>query len=151
MGIDTFTVNIESLSFGGRGVGRRADGKVVFVPSVIPGEKVRVHSSVEHASYILADVDEILEFSPERVEPRCRVFEACGGCDWQHISYNHQVMWKKRILAGEIDKACKSSSLKMLEPVLSEKIYGYRGHAVLQCTYDPDFRMGFFQKKTKRA
>lgn len=150
MGTDTFTVYIESLSFGGRGVGRRADGKVVFVPAVIPGENVRVHKSVEHSSYILADVDEILEPSPERVEPRCRVFDSCGGCDWQHISYNQQVMWKNRILGGEIDKACKSSSLNMLEAVLSEKIYGYRGHAVIQCPYDPEFRMGFFQKKSKQ-
>ncbi len=149
MGTETFTVHIESLSFGGRGVGRRADGKVVFVPAVIPGENVRVRKLSEHSSYILADVDEILESSPERIQPRCPVFDSCGGCDWQHISYNHQVMWKNRILAAEIDKACRSSSQTMHEAVLSEKIYGYRGHAVIQCTCDPDFRMGFFQKKSK--
>ncbi|HHO75786.1 MAG TPA: class I SAM-dependent RNA methyltransferase [Deltaproteobacteria bacterium] len=149
MGTDTFTVHIDSLSFGGRGVGKRADGKVVFVPAVIPGEVVRVQKSEEHVSYILAEVEEILEYSPERVEPRCRIFDKCGGCDWQHISYTNQVFWKNRILAGEINKACKTSS-HVLDPVCSEMIYGYRGHAIIQCTYDPDFRMGFYQKRSKQ-
>lgn len=150
MGTDTFTVTIESLSFGGRGVGRRADGKIVFVPAVVPGEIVRVRTSKEYPSYTLACIDEILETSPERVEPRCPLFPACGGCDWQHIAYTRQVEWKKNILAAEIEKVCHCSPEKDLEPVQSEKIYGYRGHTVVQCRNKPGFSMGFFQKRSKR-
>jgi 23S rRNA (uracil1939-C5)-methyltransferase len=150
MGTKSFTVTIESLSYGGRGVGKREDGKVVFVPSVIPGERVRVHVYKELSSYILAGIDEVLDFSPYRVEPRCSLFPQCGGCDWQHLTYTQQVLWKKKILEDEIVKVCKILPEIEQEPVPSEKIYGYRGHTVVQCTYDPEFSMGFFQKRSKR-
>jgi 23S rRNA (uracil1939-C5)-methyltransferase len=149
MGTDTFTITVESLSYGGRGVGRRDDGKIVFVPAVVPGETLRVHITKEYPSYVLASIDEILESSPNRVEPRCPLFPSCGGCDWQHITYTQQVMWKQKILASEIEKVCKASPEDALEPVPSDKIYGYRAHAVVQCAYDPDFSMGFFQKRSK--
>ncbi len=150
MGTDTEIVTIESLSYGGRGVGKRTDGKIVFVPGVIPDEQVRVRVSKEYASYIIAEVDEILEPSLHRVEPECPLFSTCGGCDWQHISYPEQVRWKNDILAGEISKTCRCVAQQQQPPVLSEKSYGYRGHAVVQCRYDPDFSVGFFQKKTNR-
>jgi len=150
MGTDTFTLTVESLSYGGRGVGRRADGKIVFVPAVVPGETLRVHTEKEYPSYVLALVDEILQPSPDRVEPRCSLFPFCGGCDWQHITYTEQVLWKQKILTSEIEKVCKTVPLGSHEPVPSQKIYGYRAHAVVQCAYEPDFSMGFFQKRSKR-
>ena len=150
MGTDTFTVTVESLSYGGMGVGRRADGKIVFVPAVVPGETLRVHTVKEYPSYVLALIDEILEPSPDRVEPRCPLFPSCGGCDWQHIAYTQQVLWKQKILECEIGKVCKASPEDALEPVPSEMIYGYRAHAVVQCVYNPNFSMGFFQKRSKR-
>ena len=123
MGNDTFTVTVESLSYGGMGVGRRADGKIVFVPAVVPGETLRVHTVKEYPSYVLALIDEILEPSPDRVEPRCPLFPSCGGCDWQHIAYTQQVLWKQKILEGEIGKVCQASPEDALEPVPSEMIY----------------------------
>jgi len=150
MGTDTFTITVDSLSYGGRGVGRRDDGKIVFVPAVVPGETLRVHTLKEYPSYVLALIDEILVSTPNRVEPRCPLFPSCGGCDWQHITYTQQVLWKQKILAGEIEKVCKVSPCSDAEPVPSEKIYGYRTHAVVQCAYDPELTMGFFQKRSKR-
>ena len=149
MGTDTFRLTIDSLSFGGRGVGRREDGKVVFVPGVLPGETIHARTSKEHPSYILATVEEVLEQSLNRIEPNCPLFPECGGCDWQHIAYPEQLKWKRKILADELSKVCGLSHENVLEPVQSDNIYGYRCHAIIQCVYRPDFTIGFFRKQSK--
>ncbi len=151
MSTSTFTVKINSLSYGGRGVGRREDGKVVFVPGVIPGESLLVQVDKEQSSYCTAEVIEILERSPKRIEPECPLFSVCGGCDWQHIAYSDQVYWKDAILCDEIKKALPQVDLPRQQPVPSRIDFGYRGHAILQCAYEPDFSLGFFMKRSNRV
>ncbi len=145
---DTYVVTIDSLSYGGRGVGRRKDGKVVFVPVVLPGETVRVRTDREYPSYCNADPVEVLERSPERIEPECGIFPVCGGCDWQHMSYSSQVYWKDAILKGEISRVEDGGTFQQQSPFPSGKVYGYRGHTILQCGYRPGPRLGFFKKRT---
>jgi 23S rRNA (uracil1939-C5)-methyltransferase len=142
---DSFTVTIDSLSYGGRGVGRRQDGKVAFIPFVIPGETVRARVEREHPSYCIAEAAEILDPSPERIAPVCSLFTQCGGCDWQHIPYPSQLQWKNRILLDEVSRALRMEGITAQPPVPSERTYGYRGHAVLQCHGST---MGFFRKKS---
>jgi tRNA/tmRNA/rRNA uracil-C5-methylase (TrmA/RlmC/RlmD family) len=82
---------IDRVAFGGAGIGRLSDGKVCFVPRVIPGEKVKVHLRTKHASYVEADLKEVVEPSADRVQPKCPVFGRCGGCQYQHASYARQL------------------------------------------------------------
>jgi 23S rRNA (uracil1939-C5)-methyltransferase len=145
MTAETFTVTIDSLSYGGRGVGRRQDGKVAFVSFVIPGETVLARVEEEHASYCTASVLEILERSPERVEPECPLFTRCGGCDWQHMKYHTQLQWKNAILTREVARSARLQDLTTDPPAPSESIYQYRAHAVLQVR-GPE--LGFHMKKT---
>jgi len=139
-----FILDIDSLSYGGRGVGKREDGKVVFVPGVLPGEKIHAKIYKEHPSYIEATLLDIIHPSPTRANPRCKIFASCGGCSWQHISYKEQLKWKQDILVGEITKTCKTTPEAIYPPVASKKIYGYRRNAKIQCIYDPEFKVGFF-------
>ncbi|HQI01536.1 MAG TPA: class I SAM-dependent RNA methyltransferase [Deltaproteobacteria bacterium] len=148
MTTDTYTVTIDSLSYGGRGVGRRKDGKIVFVPMVLPGETVCVRTDRERPSYCSADLVEVLERSPERIDPECGIFSVCGGCDWQHMSYPAQVYWKDAILKSEIARGEDSGTFQQQSPFPSGRIYGYRGHAILQCGCKPGLRLGFFRKRT---
>jgi len=148
---DAFNLRIESLSYGGRGVGHRQDGKVVFVPMVIPGEIVRVKPVRDHAQYIIASALDIIEESPNRVKPLCPIFQSCGGCDWQHIQYKEQVLWKKKILNGEIEKRCPTGPDKEEDSVESDQIYGYRTHATIHCSYHPEISLGFYKKMTKEV
>jgi len=144
------TITIDSLSYGGRGVGRRQDGKVVFVPMALPGEQVRVRVEKEHGSYCIAGAPAVLRTSPHRVEPECGRFSHCGGCDWQHLAYPEQVRWKSVILRDEITKTGYLKIPEQFQAVPSEMGYGYRGHATFQCSYEPDFSLGFFRKGTNR-
>ncbi|MGC9323733.1 MAG: class I SAM-dependent RNA methyltransferase [Desulfomonilia bacterium] len=146
---DRCTITVESLSYGGRGVGRRQDGKVVFVPMVLPGERVRVRPIREHRSYVLAELEEVLEPSSVRIVPRCEHFAVCGGCDWQHIAYLQQMEYKQDILNSELSRTCCDTPFESLPGVASPQEYSYRCHATLQCDYTTEFISGFFKKASR--
>lgn len=84
---------IEKLVPGGDGLARH-EGKVYFVPMTLPGEKVLVRVTESKKDFAKAVAVEILEPSPDRVQPPCSVFGKCGGCDWQHIGYPAQLLQK---------------------------------------------------------
>src|SRR5438445_6451629 len=84
---DVVELRIDALAAGGDGVGRTADGRVVFVPLTAPGDRVRARTVALHPRYAHAALEEILEPSPARVAPACSVFGECGGCSWQHVDY----------------------------------------------------------------
>lgn len=90
----TLELTIDDMAFGGEGVGR-VDGFVVFVPFVITGETVRVEITKCKKDFARGIPLEVLEPSPDRVEPRCKHFGACGGCQYQHIDYPAQVAIKQ--------------------------------------------------------
>jgi 23S rRNA (uracil1939-C5)-methyltransferase len=143
-----FTLQIASMAYGGSGVGRREDGKVVFIPRVIPGEKVIAAITKEHKSYIEAEVKELLEASPCRVTPPCPHFIDCGGCDWQHIIYGEQIALKQGILKAQVLAKMPRKDLSFDNPVISSEGYGYRCHAIVQCTHKDGFDIGFFRKQS---
>ncbi|HFC98758.1 MAG TPA: class I SAM-dependent RNA methyltransferase [Thermosulfurimonas dismutans] len=97
-------VRIEKLVFGGDGLARLPDGRVVFVPGVIPGEEVEIELVREHRDYAEARVREILSPSPERVTPPCPHYGVCGGCQFQHLSYPAQVRWKEEMLRETLER-----------------------------------------------
>jgi 23S rRNA (uracil1939-C5)-methyltransferase len=76
-------------------VGRDASGRAVFVHQTAPGDRVRVRITEEKKRYAQAELLEVIEPSSLRVEPRCRVFGRCGGCQWQHLPY--EVQWKTKV------------------------------------------------------
>ena len=87
-------VVIEKLIPGGSGLGR-VDGKAVFVPGVLPGERVSGNVETETKSWSRLGGVEILEASAERCEPFCPLFGTCGGCMWQFMPYDMQVQTKE--------------------------------------------------------
>lgn len=88
-------LRIDSLSNLGIGVAR-VDGWVVFVPFCLPGERVRARVFRNDKNCSHADLVEVLEASADRTEPGCPLFGACGGCQYQHLSYPAQLAWKTR-------------------------------------------------------
>jgi 23S rRNA (uracil1939-C5)-methyltransferase/tRNA (uracil-5-)-methyltransferase len=84
---------VDSLTNLGMGLGR-VDGWVVMVPFVIPGERVKVRIFRNFQNYSDADLVEVLEASPDRVEPKCPLYTRCGGCQYQHMTYERQLKEK---------------------------------------------------------
>jgi len=94
---DEIEVTIDSLSNSGDGVAR-VDGRVLFAPRTAPGDRARVHVRAAKKQWMKARLVEVLEPGPDRVEPPCPIFDACGGCDWQHIDYAAQLRTKREQL-----------------------------------------------------
>lgn len=88
---------VEKWVYGGAGL-VRLEGQVAFVPFVLPGEKIRLGPPRKRASILEAQAEERIESSPDRIEPACPVFERCGGCHYQHASYDYQLARKVEIL-----------------------------------------------------
>ena len=88
-------LKIETLSNLGAGIAK-PDGWVVFVPFALPGERIRAKVWRNEANCSHADLVEILGPSPDRIEPHCRHFTTCGGCQYQHLPYEKQLEWKTR-------------------------------------------------------
>ena len=86
---------IHDLAFGGDGVGR-IDGKVCFVRDALPGEEVLFDVVKETKSYVKGNLVEIINRSPGRVEPVCKYYGSCGGCQYQHLEYSIEVDYKRK-------------------------------------------------------
>jgi len=90
-------ITIEKLIYGGDGLAHH-EGATVFVPLVLPAERVAVEAVEQKKKFVRGRVERILQAAPERVEARCRHFGVCGGCDYQHIAYEAQLKFKSDIL-----------------------------------------------------
>ena len=96
--IDTVkTITIETLAFGGNGVGHIGE-KVIFIPDSVPGDVVKVNIRQDKGSFLRGVIEQIETPSQERVELFCPYASRCGGCQWQHISYPYQLEWKLKIV-----------------------------------------------------
>ena len=88
-------VRIDSLAYGGNGVGR-VDGFVVFVRGGLPGDRVRARVTKVKRGFAEAATAAVLDPSPERVQAPCRHFGVCGGCRFQDLAYESQIAAKER-------------------------------------------------------
>jgi len=124
-----FATLIDDLSHEGRGVAR-VDGKVVFVEDALPGERVLARRSRRGRDYDEAVLVEVLEASPDRVEPRCRHFGVCGGCVLQHLAPAAQIAAKQKQLLENLRRIGGLQPDRVLAPLVAQA-WGYRRKARL--------------------
>lgn len=96
------TVRIDSIAAGGAGVGRGADGRVVFVHRTAPGELVRLRRVEQKRRWARGELLQVLEPSPQRRQAPCRYYARCGGCTLEHMEYAAQLEAKARIVADAL-------------------------------------------------
>lgn len=102
------TVRAERLVAGGDALARLADGRVVFVPGLVPGESAVVRVVDQRRDFARAVVERIVERSPDRVEAGCEArARGCGGCDWQHLSADSQRHWKTEIVRDALRRTAR--------------------------------------------
>lgn len=118
-------LRIEDVAFGGKGVARE-QGKAVFVPYTIEGEIVSAEVVREKKQFAEAELVEVKERSPDRMEPQCPYFARCGGCAYQHISYERQLAIKWRQVREALERIGKIKDVPMRPIVPSPQQYGYR-------------------------
>jgi len=90
-------VTIEKLIYGGDGLAHH-EGSTVFIPFVLPAERVVALPVEQKKKFVRARVEQLVESSPQRTLPPCPHFGICGGCNYQHIPYEAQLKYKTEIL-----------------------------------------------------
>ncbi len=135
-------LEIEDVAFGGKGVGRK-QGKAVFVPYTIEGEIVSAEIVREKKQFAEAELVEVKQRSPDRVEPQCPYFGRCGGCAYQHINYEHQLAIKWRQVRDALQRIGKLKDVPMRPIIPSPKQYAYRNRITVHAQ---DGVIGFFRR-----
>ena len=118
-------VEIKGVAAEGKAVARVND-LVVFIPFAAPGDIADIQLTRKKNSYAEGKIVAIKEYSPFRVEPKCRHFGVCGGCKWQHLDYSKQIEYKQQQVIDNLTRIGKVQ-LPEISPILgSEKQYYYR-------------------------
>ena len=120
--------HVEVLDAGAKGVGvaKAPDGKVIFIPNVVPGDVVDVQTVKKRKAYYEGRAVRIHSDSPHRIEPMCQHFGNCGGCKWQNMKYSQQLVFKQQEVYNHRKRIGKIE-LPDFEPILgSEKHFFYR-------------------------
>jgi 23S rRNA (uracil1939-C5)-methyltransferase len=138
---------IDEVAFGGAGVGR-AEGKVIFVPFTVDQEIVDVRLHTVRRSYSLGQVDSIRQPSPHRISAPCPYFQNCGGCDYQHIDYAHQLAIKQGQIEQALRRIAKLSGCDVRPIKPSPKPFGYRNRISVHSDGE---NTGFFQKGSRNV
>jgi 23S rRNA (uracil1939-C5)-methyltransferase len=141
-------LTIEKLIYGGEGLARlpaddKGRGKAVFVPFVLENEKIDATLTEEKPGFARGRVEKILEASAERIEAKCSYFQRCGGCHYQHTSYEHQVAIKTAILKENLRRLAKLELTSEIE-VHASPPWNYRNRTRLQVRPD-GFTLGYFK------
>ncbi len=136
-----FDLTLTTLSNGPDAIGRAEAGRAVFVPFAIPGETVRVETVEEKPSFVRARLVEVLSPSPDRVTPVCIHFGECGGCHYQHLSYDAQLKWKRQIVTDQLTRIGGIDSPNVLAAIPSPNSLYYRNH--VQFSQTPDGKLGY--------
>ncbi len=144
------TVEIESLAYRGEGIGH-IQNKVVFVPLTAPGDKVDLTISENRKNYLRGTVNQFRQRSEHRVVPLCDYFGECGGCHWQHLSYEYELEAKTKILQETLARIGKIApdAYECPLPIPSPKPYGYRCRLRLQGLTQRTSELGFYKAHSR--
>ena len=149
---------IEKLIYGGDGLARlsaesgadtpvrvsQSKGKAVFVPFTLENESIAATLTEQKPGFARARLNEVLTPSPSRIAPHCPYFERCGGCHYQHTTYEHQLAIKRGILQETLRRQGK---LELASEIVvhSSDPWRYRNRTRFQVRTAPEFLAGYFR------
>ena len=142
----TMDLQLEKLTYGGDAMGRLEDGRAVFVPFGLPGERVRVRLTEEKRNFARGEIVEILEASTQRILPRCKHFVICGGCHYQNLPYEEQLKAKTEILRDQLRRIGKIEDPPVQDMVPSPGPWNYRNHVQFHLTDEGN--LGYVRAQT---
>jgi 23S rRNA (uracil1939-C5)-methyltransferase len=125
---------LTTLAYGGDAMGRLEDGRAVFVPFGLAGERVRIRLTEEKRGFARGELVEILEASPHRIIPRCKHFGVCGGCHYQNLLYEEQLKAKREILRDQLTRIGRIENPPVQDMVASPNPWNYRNHVQFHLT-----------------
>jgi tRNA/tmRNA/rRNA uracil-C5-methylase (TrmA/RlmC/RlmD family) len=137
---DKITLKISDIAFGGEGVAR-VDEFVLFVPFVAAGELVEAEISELKKRFGRARLLRVIEPASDRVQPACRYFSECGGCQYQHIAYSTQLRIKHKQVRDLFQRIGGMDPENVAPVIPCPQEYGYRNRIMIRSQWDK-FKQG---------
>lgn len=152
----TAEARITGLNHRGEGVGKVVSGPdqglVVFIAGTVPGDLVEYSTIERKKSFMRGKVVRLLEEGRGRIAEACPVASLCGGCTWQHISYDIQLEWKRRIVEDSLARIARISDCEVRPCIPSPQTLGYRNKVEVPLADDRGrIVAGFFEPYTHRV
>jgi 23S rRNA (uracil1939-C5)-methyltransferase len=122
---ETMEVTIEKVIFGGDGLARLSQGFIVFVPFAAEGDRLRVRITERKAHHARAEIVGIAQPGAGRETPPCPYYAACGGCQYQHLTYTEECRLKENQVREAFARVGKLPAAPVL-PIIAGNPYGYR-------------------------
>ena len=122
---DILELRINKMAYGGQGIAR-LDGFVIFVKGAIPGDRLTAQVFKKKKAYAEARMLELIEPSPDRIQPQCPYAGFCGGCQWQNLRYERQLDYKKEQVWESMDHIGAVKNFVVHDVIPSEKMFAYR-------------------------
>lgn len=146
MGFDKeFDVDVLAMVYGGDSMARLPDGRAVFVPYALPGERVRLRLIEDKPRYAKAELVRVLTPSPDRIDLSDGE-SVCGGCHYQHMRYQAQLQTKTQIVKDQFQRIAGITKPPVADSIASPKIWHYRN--TVQFHFTADGRLGFQEPGT---
>lgn len=145
------TVNIEETNMLGFGV-VKVDGAVVFIQNGVAGDQCEIKIIKCAKNYSVARIEKMITPSDRRITPSCKHFHRCGGCSFQHISYEYEKELKAKSVQGFLLKE-GLSDLAVLPVISTNETEGYRNKAQFPVSTDDTGRVicGFYAPKSHKV
>lgn len=124
-------IKIEKALFGGFGLGK-INNKSILVNYAIPGDVAEITITDSRKDFDFAEITDIIEPSTQRVTPLCPNFYRCGGCNYLHVEYTHELELKKSILLDTLSRCGKISIEPDFCKIIHSNRYNYRSHTRIQ-------------------
>jgi 23S rRNA (uracil1939-C5)-methyltransferase len=126
-------VEITGIAFGGKGL-VRINGMAVFVDQTVPGDKALIRIIRKKKNYAEACVVELVEASPQRIKPPCIYSGFCGGCKWQFLDYDVQLIYKHQHVVESLEHIGQIKNVPVHPTMASPLKFGYRNKMEFSCT-----------------
>lgn len=147
----TFQVAVERMIPGGKGIAF-LEKKAVFLPLVVPGDRVRVRQAADRGSYLEVLDSELVEASPDRQQPPCPYFGRCGGCDFQQMTARRQLDSKAEILTDALLRVGRIGGAPSGIGQYASPDTGYRNRLQLKVlARNGRVSWGFFERASHRV
>lgn len=134
-------LTIHDFAVGGEAVGR-VDNFVLFIPGGAPGDEIEAQITELKKNYGRARISKIIKPSVRRITPRCPVYQECGGCQLQHISYDAQLQFKTKMVQDAIQHIAGLNDVKVCPCKPMKCPWNYRGKVQTVVAAKPYLRAG---------